>query len=250
MFYNVSFSGQENGRIHKFEINRDTPSTKSSEIPNIKVIIGIDNNIVGGESMNIQEMNNLLNKYHSKYESYEKKDLTRAILTKEYPKIIDRLLRSFAESCKFFDYAGGYIEDDFGNYRIGRPGDFGNQVINSFEEYCYNSTLTEHTDVERRMYFLNKTYDKNDSNILSLYDMGLLHKVDVKIEDGELREEFSNYYVPFEVQGNTEIEIPAVKATWESIVQDMRECMKIIHGTHKRFVDDKQKEWNTKLRNK
>jgi hypothetical protein len=226
MFYNVSFSGQENGKTYKFDVNRDTPSVNSEGIPNIKIIISIDDNVVCEKPMNIQEMSNLLNNYPPKYKSDEKNDLRKTILTKEYPKIIDRLLCSFAESSAFFDYAGGYIEDGFGNYRIGKPGDFGNHVINSFEKCCYNSLLTDKTGDGKQppMYFLKKTYDKNSSDILSLYDMGLLHKVDVKIEDGELRKEFCNYYVPFGVKINMEIQSHTVRAMWGTIVDDMKKA--------------------------
>ena len=260
MLYNVSFSGQENGKTCKFEISRDVRTFlapeedgKLREISHIKITISIDNDIVDEKYIEIQEMGDLLKEYRSKYEYYENKRLTKAIIRKKYPKIVTRLLRSFAESSVFFDYAGGYTNDCSGNYGFWKPGHFINYVIHSFEKNCYNSLLSEHTDAKDKqhtMYFLKETYDKNNSDILSLYDMGLLHKVDVEIEDGVLSGEFSNYYVPFDVQGNTEIQTPAVKATWESIVQDMRECIKIIHGTQKRFVDDKQKEWNTKLRNK
>jgi hypothetical protein len=230
MLYNVSFSGQENGKTYNFEVNRIQSS--------INITISDNKNNSVTKSFEIQKMSVLLKDYILKDEDYREKDLTKEILTEEYPEIIHRLYRSFAASNVHFNYA-----DD---YNLSKPDTYVKHIIGLLENNCYHLPLMDNKiDNKSVMYFLKKDYDKNDSNILSLYDMGLLHKVDGKIEEGKLSGELINYYVPFDVQDNTEIQPPAVRATWMTIIDDMRERIKRIGDPQERFLSDTNNEIKT-----
>jgi len=230
MLYYVSFSGQDNGTTCKFEIRRDVTS--------INVIMRVGQDVLCEESIGIQEMHALLDEYRLNDGYYENRELTKVLKIKERPKIISTLFRAFAASFCFLDYTGGYTKNSDGS--SWEFDGFVKHIIDSLKKDCYHSSRIEpagpSSNKRTAMYFLKKEYDRNDSNILSLYNMGLLHKLEGKIKSGELSEEFSVYYIPFDVLENREFPTPATKAVWNKISHEMREVLPnyptVLNGYH------------------
>jgi len=195
MEYTVSFIGQENGMSHRLEMNRND---------NI-VLIRVDK--TEGESMEIKKMDELFQKYDSNSKLHE---LMKAILPEPYPSIIVNLFRSFVVCRIQLQYTFG-MDDSFEKF-----------IIDRFKTACIHKSLIEHTGGFGKlpvMYFLKKGMDR-ESGVLKLYDMGLLHRIEVKIDHNE---QLYNYYLPFEIPNYTNFQLLPAITTWNRIMRDMRE---------------------------
>jgi hypothetical protein len=209
MNYKVSFSGQENGTLHRFEMNRDNDSIRLS----------VDDAMV--KEMEITEIEKLFKKYDLDVEThYRDRELTRMILTESYPPLVYDLFRSFA-ACHvrlYYTFATNISEE----------GRFVELIDTSFKSGYYNSLLIENVNVDNgqpirkpAMYFIKEKYKENETDIVKFYEMGLLHKIEIKA--GEKR--LSNYYLSFESPNSTDLDMPdVVMVIWERIKQDMQKA--------------------------
>jgi hypothetical protein len=206
VLYNVSFLGQENGKTYKFEMSRD--------VEYINIIIGVDNDVLA--SIQIDEMRRLLEEYYLDKKCYTDRELTKKILKKGDPPILFRLFRSFAAFYVCLNYCAD--KNDFQKSDI-----FVKHINESFERCCYDSSRIESSDIEVSvMYFLKKMDDEYNNDILELYNAGILHKVEVKIKNGELGSELSNYYIPFDTRNNAKFQqFPVMKRISQDMQQEL-----------------------------
>jgi len=207
--------------------NVDNNTTNQQEISYVSVRTMVDNIVMDNRSVDLEAMGDLLKEARLCGTCYVKSELASRILPEQCQPMISRLFRSFVASSGFLYTAGGNEESALGNYGLWNPGKFVSYVIGSFKRCCYNSLLIEllvASGQQPTMYFLKDTYDKSDPNILSLYDLGLLHKVDGVVKYHTIEETLCNYYIPFDTKNNNMFPSSSVKAVWNKIVGDMEKA--------------------------
>jgi len=239
MEYKVSFLGHKNGKTYKFEMCRDSENIRIKHGEKNKVESYIDIGIYAGDdvldevSIEIEALYSKLKEYHLKQGEYKNSELAKTLLKKQYPEIVYNLFRTFAQTLYALDYTENYVAECNDNYDVGngcialRGGEnYVRYIINAFKS-CYDRALMEMTGSFGRqplMYLLKKMDDERDSGILSLYNMGLLHKIEAEIEDNELSGQLRNYYVHFDVTESPKISEPTVMSKWRTILLDMKEA--------------------------
>jgi hypothetical protein len=143
---------------------------------------------------------------------YEDRELTKLILTKNYPDIIHSLFKSFAVVNVYLNYSERVLNINYEPHFI-------ENVKKSFNDYCFHSSLVGWTGdlgTQPVMYFLKKDY-QNNKDVKTLYELGLLNKIFIEID----REQLQNYFVPFDIPNIPNIMIGSPRITWNKIIKDM-----------------------------
>lgn len=143
---------------------------------------------------------------------FKDRDLSKLIFTDNFPSIIINLFRSFAVSNVYLDYGEKIFSCNY------EP-NFIRTIKDNFIKYCHHSSLIEWTgDIGSQpvMYFIKENY-KDNANVKKLYELGLLNKIHIEIDN----EQYENYYIPFEIPKIQKVKIINVIKTWNKLISDM-----------------------------
>jgi hypothetical protein len=212
MEYIVTFLGYENKILHKLIMRRYNG--------NIEIII--DNDIVS--NLTVDEMQPLLKKYNSGNIdgiNFKERELAKLILKKSYSDAIINLFQAFAVSDGYLIYT------DIGLFN---KSIFIKHITETFDRFCHHSSLIAWTGdlgPQPVMYFLKKEHNYSDDELNNLFSMGILQKIEVKIESVIM----SNYYIPFEIPKYTNLQMLNVRIIWNKLLKDMsQELSKLNRG--------------------
>jgi hypothetical protein len=203
MKYTVVFSAISDGSMNTFKAFRTFD----------EISIYINDKLVITEK--IDDIQLLFDKYNSGAIDgvhYKDRDLSKLILIYNFPSIIVNLFRSFAVSNVYLNYGEKIFSNDY------EP-TFINTIKDSFMKYCYHSSLVEWTgDIGSQpvMYFIKEEY-KDNMDVNKLYELGLLNKIHIEIDN----EIYENYFIPFEIPRIQKIKIMNVIKTWNKLISDM-----------------------------